>query len=728
MSLRRSSRTKVQRDGSANAALSAAADPAPKVDAPKSMKARRVRGKLSGLTNMPLDVIIEVMMNLEPCDLLSLSRTTKTYRDFLMRKSSAFLWKAARSNVEGYPPCPEHMNEAALASFLYTTYCTRCLKPNTKRIQWDVLARYCKACVTDVGALIDTEATLATVLRRALPENTQAEHEYCHTDLWDILPYYDFSQPPWIAGCMWSDVDKLQQALTEQPEQYKEILEEREESMVRFRECRKVIKKWYYQKLEARKDDICAIRDNRYTNILERLRDAGWGTELRRVVNSTTALEAFKNLPCVKEPRPLTDRIWGNIQGTVVEWLETTREELIEEEHVRVTGERLKILDRALVAICPYRPGEPSRTDIALGIPEVREVVERPPQDPVDEDSFAFLHEALFPFRGQWRQDAEAYLETLVCTQLGEIPDNVKPLELAVAHPFLCKLCKRILSYPEMLSHTCCRHHFRYQNTDSESFYRREVFRAFTPYLTIKSGLIHWDPSAFGVSTDIDAMKIVVEMFGLDATRATKDEIAALPTRFVCKVCCEKGVLKAMNWTETYNHLNYREHNTPSYRGKLLTAVEYAEWQHSDPARQIPLGCYLVALPAALADAARTLEHAEDHSHDGALWWACARCSLNQRRGGRGVLEYNRGGVVQHLRDAHGIALADVDPKRDYYCSRSFGLRDGTNRVSLLAERFRDAPEDTLPLSAVIAIRDGAAVFVDMDEFEGEGQPVLETV
>ena len=66
---------------------------------------------------------VQIIGWLTPLELLSLARTSKTLRSFLMRRSSASLWKAARLNVEDLPPCPSDLVEPAYASLMYDTHC-----------------------------------------------------------------------------------------------------------------------------------------------------------------------------------------------------------------------------------------------------------------------------------------------------------------------------------------------------------------------------------------------------------------------------------------------------------------------------------------------------------------------------------------------------------------------------------------------------------------------------
>ncbi|KAF9231193.1 hypothetical protein BU15DRAFT_56478 [Melanogaster broomeanus] len=89
--------------------------------AQSSQKSRR--GRLEMLPELNLDVLFQILGFLHPMDLLNLARTTKAFRQLLMRKSSAFVWKAALGRVEGLPACPPDLNEPQYAYLAFYPHC-----------------------------------------------------------------------------------------------------------------------------------------------------------------------------------------------------------------------------------------------------------------------------------------------------------------------------------------------------------------------------------------------------------------------------------------------------------------------------------------------------------------------------------------------------------------------------------------------------------------------------
>ena len=56
-------------------------------------KIKGKKGKLKDMTKMPIDILFEVFSQLEPVDLLHLSRATKELRAMLITSNATFLWK-----------------------------------------------------------------------------------------------------------------------------------------------------------------------------------------------------------------------------------------------------------------------------------------------------------------------------------------------------------------------------------------------------------------------------------------------------------------------------------------------------------------------------------------------------------------------------------------------------------------------------------------------------------
>ncbi|PPR05798.1 hypothetical protein CVT26_010148 [Gymnopilus dilepis] len=86
-----------------------------------SSKKRPLTLKL--FVNLPLDVVIEICTNVEPADLLSLSRVSKSFRTFFMSRSMQSLWRTVLEGVPYLPKCPEDLTEPQYASLVFDEFC-----------------------------------------------------------------------------------------------------------------------------------------------------------------------------------------------------------------------------------------------------------------------------------------------------------------------------------------------------------------------------------------------------------------------------------------------------------------------------------------------------------------------------------------------------------------------------------------------------------------------------
>ncbi|KDN45775.1 hypothetical protein RSAG8_04608, partial [Rhizoctonia solani AG-8 WAC10335] len=115
----------------------------------KVKKFNKIKGKLSGILSLPIEVFVEIMRNLALPDVLSLSRSNKFFRQMLMTRSATTLniWRGAVEKIPGLPPCPEDLCEPQYAALIYTKYCSMCGTRIVKDMDPYLNVRICKDCV-----------------------------------------------------------------------------------------------------------------------------------------------------------------------------------------------------------------------------------------------------------------------------------------------------------------------------------------------------------------------------------------------------------------------------------------------------------------------------------------------------------------------------------------------------------------------------------------------------
>ncbi|KAI0711711.1 hypothetical protein C8Q76DRAFT_567737, partial [Earliella scabrosa] len=89
----------------------------------------------------------QILSYLSPADLLHLARSYPALRAFVLSKQSLHIWKNARSNVEGLPPCPKWLSEPRYASLCFDSHCDDCLAEiGSAAVVWQFAGRYCLKC------------------------------------------------------------------------------------------------------------------------------------------------------------------------------------------------------------------------------------------------------------------------------------------------------------------------------------------------------------------------------------------------------------------------------------------------------------------------------------------------------------------------------------------------------------------------------------------------------
>lgn len=187
-------------------------------------------------------------------------------------------------------------------------------------------------------------------------------------------------------------------------------------------------------------------------SVLSRLRDAGWGEELKEHVYDDRLM--FHAL--VYKPQELTDRVWKNIESTIIDLMFELRDQRLAKECLAILAARCKVVGSLLEL---YKLGRPA-TDI---IPNFADVCEMPEfwtiirDTPLDilvtERTFQSAMEQLPQLVDKWRDEKDAELLRFIDPSASLEEDRGK-LDLAIT-VFDCKECGNIITYPRILVHRC---------------------------------------------------------------------------------------------------------------------------------------------------------------------------------------------------------------------------------------------------------------------------------
>ncbi|KAJ3556130.1 hypothetical protein NM688_g2194 [Phlebia brevispora] len=542
------------------------------------------RGSLQNLPAMPVDILVEILSHLRPLDILHISRTNKAFRKFLMARASEFIWKRARENVPGLPPCPEDLSEPSYANLAFDTHCHECLASGVKMVLWEFRARYCPSCRKEKfwcrAAIVKQYPKLSALSVVAFDL------------LFPSIPYGFYKYQYYMPTVR----DYARKPSTEISQLQREPLTSLREKDWRSRpELQAILKhaalcEEWCEKLKAeRSRDLQAIRTRRYEDIQSRLRALEWGPELDFL--KETRSRDLTDHPHVTESKELTDKAWEKILPSLIGVLEKARADLLKRERVSLEVERMWLF-MEVYAMWREMQGPdailPQAVDIARH-DELRDIILAPQETVVMPETFEPLQPLFRKWAEEWRESCRTSLAKTYPTdeKSDESPPDTHVLDLA-ATAWTCKCCSLhrerhpVLQYPEVLEHGCLNR--RMHQFEIGMFAHRDEWeyavRAVTGYRkwTIEP-LIMEDAHTCAVE--------VIRACGMDPATVTREEMDKLDVRLTCKGCW-KGyspdpveIKKIFSWRAALRH--YMEHDesheSEDYNGLGQGTYTPIEWE-----------------------------------------------------------------------------------------------------------------------------------------------------
>ncbi|KAH7886299.1 hypothetical protein F5I97DRAFT_2027864 [Phlebopus sp. FC_14] len=360
------------------------AEARPAEDQPKLKKQRwgPVTGRLAGLMEMPMDILFEIFGHLNPLDVLRLTRTTKQFRSVLMHPSSRSVWIAARSNVPDLPGCPSYMSEPQFANLVFDTHCHECLAPNIRSVDWRIGRRICskcaKTCMIEEYPVYDGGSVYGAVPSKYGRRGRASYYEK------DIL---EFQQ---------------KRASFTDPQEREAFVKERQALVLEMEKHATRLEAWASNQARDRSEQLEDLRRERKQAIVEKLTELGWGPEIEQIPHR----DDLSNHRLVKQPNRLTPRIWANIQGEMVRYMEQMRTQRLERERRALVISRkriaVSILREYKIAHLPLTNIMPEPMDFC-SIPEISEILESPTETTVTEATFAEVSSKMDDIIEQWR-------------------------------------------------------------------------------------------------------------------------------------------------------------------------------------------------------------------------------------------------------------------------------------------------------------------------------------
>ncbi|KAJ7446400.1 hypothetical protein B0H11DRAFT_2084539 [Mycena galericulata] len=333
------------------------------------------RGTLSGLTNMPMDVLFEIFVYLHPHDLLRIARVAKALRRLLLHRSASGVWRAARESA--FPSIPHALpglSEPSWIHLLFGTQCHFCGKV-TPTVEWTIRVRVCRKCTS----IHTSQSSLSLVEVESEPSSLSE----------DLLIEAIIPRRPGKKG-IFTFLKRDYQAVAakyaaiKSTEDRKSFIAEQRELISQINEHVARCKEWAKAKASDRTQQLKDIRKDRQAAIIEKLINLGYEEDIKRI-------EYPQNLEYRDEftrAQPLTEKIWKNIQGPLEAYMNLSRTKRL----ARLAfSERSKPIVRLFQQYknshLPYNEIMPGPIDLC-NVKQVKEILNSPSNAKIDESSF----------------------------------------------------------------------------------------------------------------------------------------------------------------------------------------------------------------------------------------------------------------------------------------------------------------------------------------------------
>ncbi|KAH9833537.1 uncharacterized protein C8Q71DRAFT_773908 [Rhodofomes roseus] len=486
----------------------------------KNVRGRR--GGLKDMLNMPMDIIREICLRLHPRDLLSLSRTSKSFNSFLMRRSSAYLWRGSLRNVEGLPPCPSGLIEPSWVSLVFSPYCTGCMVRTAPTIYWEFRVRSCATCRSDMFISQDrvTESLNGKQFGyySRLPQNIYLKEEVA-----------GFKKPCYLKSQIFEILDRCR-VLSESgkwEEDRAALVETYVAEAEAASEHAALCQTWAHNEECARRQEANTLMRQRLEDIIPRIRALGWGPELDFIQARDYAPLSQHKL--VKSTKKLTDRAWQKIQGELMLCMDGIREDRLANEIQNTLTERWTVLNRYGAALLErYFRKHPELQQYGLNVAdlalckEFRDVMTAPADVVIDETNVLALEGQIGAIVDRWQEGVREQLSEVLAKHKFERNGGTDPLDLATTI-FHVGEYPRYAWFPTIVADRGLR------NPTPEA--GRDWYEKFVYGQKVARCFVGCDMLCLVQPTD--RMREIIQVCGKDPSAATAEDIDALNVQLV---------------------------------------------------------------------------------------------------------------------------------------------------------------------------------------------------
>ncbi|KAF6746731.1 hypothetical protein DFP72DRAFT_1150833 [Ephemerocybe angulata] len=453
------------------------------------------------ITELPTDILLEVLSHLPPRDLLHTARTDRLFRKTILNRGSMSVWK---TSLEAYdtPEPPEDFSLPRWAALLFEPICQVCWNKKVMNVDWYLLKRICPACKAKCLT------RLSFSMRYKHPQLSAATETYISSTWHEGAAHFwasDFEdfKSRWDKAA--ESIDPVEIAAFEKWKKERAIQVAKRIRMV------PVYEEWRKGLTSKNKDEAERRRELRLRGVRSRFLELGY---LDIDIDSAISVESdgiFSGSPDV------TDAIWANVKGKLEPAIIEARNLRLALDLEPTVEKRMGILEDVYSTYLEgLRPSEqyfcPPLEDLRP-IPEVLTILEADKTHKITESDFKPVADILDDLVARYQEEKKKTLVNLLNSSRDRYMGE--PLELA-------------------------RNVFRRAGSQGSSV------RSQAP---TSDCVLHLYELSSRHSSEL------IDMAGLNPQTASVDEMDSMDPRFVCDTCSTLKGYAILSWRAALCHL-----------------------------------------------------------------------------------------------------------------------------------------------------------------------------
>ncbi|KAI5824195.1 hypothetical protein K523DRAFT_401596 [Schizophyllum commune Tattone D] len=250
----------------------------------------------SPFTDLPLELLLEVLGHLDAPSLLELARTTKLLRNLLLSRSSIKIWKRGYRNTKpAMPPPPSDMSIPRFVAFVEDEICDFCDESPDDGVLtvWSSRQRFCDGCADSIFCLVPDEyISDFHVVKKIM---RLCGHSYQPVDLLPSVVLqvnhgFYVRQVVHYSRAAYNNLAKqFEHATAGKPKEFKKEwvagwVENLRKSLKYLTVSRHVEawESWDYKREERKEAEMRIIHRQRIDEIFRRLGELGWADEIQK--------------------------------------------------------------------------------------------------------------------------------------------------------------------------------------------------------------------------------------------------------------------------------------------------------------------------------------------------------------------------------------------------------------------------------------------------------------